>query len=148
DLYYVFFNNDALSPLSGIASVAVLFFGLVTGLHLDAKIIHERGPALMTVAMASVAVPTILGGVVGLWIAARYPGEVGADIGRNWFAAAVGVCIGVTALPVLGAILLEMNLMGLRIGRLALSIAGFNDAALWIYLGVLLTAVAGQRAKG
>ena len=102
----------------------------------------------MTVTVASVAVPTILGGLAGLWIAVRYLGEVGAGIGRSSFAAAVGICSGVTALPVLGAILHEMNLMGRRIGHLALGIAGFNEAALWIFLGVLLTGVARQKSEG
>jgi Kef-type K+ transport system membrane component KefB len=148
DLYHIFFNKAALSPLSGIASVAVLFFGFITGLHLKPRILRDRGSAFMTIAVASVAVPTILGGLAGLWIAARYPGELGAGVGWAPFAAAVGICTGVTALPVLGAILYEMGLMGRRIGQFALGIAGFNDAALWVLLGVLLTAVAGQSAEG
>jgi Kef-type K+ transport system membrane component KefB len=53
-----------------------------------------------------------------------------------------------TALPVVGAILREMDLLGRRIGHLALGIAGINDTALWILLGVLVTAVAGQSAAG
>ena len=53
-----------------------------------------------------------------------------------------------TALPVLGAILREMDLLGSRIGHLALGIAGINDVALWILLSVLLTARAGQAAGG
>ena len=61
---------------------------------------------------------------------------------------AFGICIGMTALPVLGALLNEMGLLGRRIGHLALGIAGINDAVLWIVLGLLLTAVAGHAAGG
>jgi Kef-type K+ transport system membrane component KefB len=64
------------------------------------------------------------------------------------FAVAFGICIGMTALPVLGALLNEMGLLGRRIGHLALCIAGINDAVLWIVLGLLLTAVAGHTAGG
>jgi Kef-type K+ transport system membrane component KefB len=42
DLYHIFFNKAALSPLSGIASVAVLFFGFITGLHLEPRILRDR----------------------------------------------------------------------------------------------------------
>ena len=64
------------------------------------------------------------------------------------FAIAIGICIGVTALPVLGAILREMDLLGRRIGHFALGIAAVNDAALWLLLGGLMTAVAGEASGG
>jgi Kef-type K+ transport system membrane component KefB len=41
-----------------------------------------------------------------------------------------------------------MDLLGSRIGHLALGVAGINDVALWILLSVLLTARAGQAAGG
>ncbi len=148
DLYQIFFNPAALAPLSGIASVAVLFFGFISGVHLDPGVFRGKGSAFAAVAAASVAVPTALGFVAGLWIAARHPGELGAGVGRGAFAAAVGICTGVTALPVLAAILHEMNLTGRRIGSLALAVAGVNDAALWILLGLLLTAVGGAGPEG
>ena len=148
EIYRIVFNEPALSPLSGIASIAVLFFGFITGLHLDPGIFRGRGRAFAAVAMASILVPTALGCVVGLRIAARYPGELRGNVSPAAFAAAVGICTGVTALPVLGAILHEMKLLGSRIGNLAIAIAGFNDAALWTLLGLLLTAVAGRTLEG
>jgi Kef-type K+ transport system membrane component KefB len=96
------------------------------------------------VAIASVAVPTFLGLLGGLWIAARYPAEVGARASPVQFAIAIGICVGVTALPVLGAILRETGLLGRRLGDLALAIAAVNDAALWLLLGGLMMAVAGR----
>jgi Kef-type K+ transport system membrane component KefB len=56
----------------------------------------------------------------------------------------------VTALPVLGAVLREMGLLGQRIASLALGIAAVNDAALWLILGTLMTTSAGggQRQSG
>ena len=148
ELFQMFFNKGALSPLSGIASIAILSFGLITGLHLNPSLFRGGVRALVSVAAASVIVPTALGCLAGLWIAGCYPEEVGMHTGRAEFAAAIGICTGVTALPVLGAILREMDLLGRRIGHLALGIAGINDAALWILLGLLLTTVAGQAPEG
>jgi Kef-type K+ transport system membrane component KefB len=148
EYYQLFFNPAALAPLSGIGSVAVLVFGLITGLHLDPETFRGNGRATSIVAVASVVVPAGLGCLVGYWILARHPDELAPGIGPAEFAAAVGICTGVTALPVLGAVLREMDLLGRRIGHLALGIAGINDAALWILLGVLLTAVAGHAAGG
>jgi Kef-type K+ transport system membrane component KefB len=148
DFYQMFFHREALSQLSGIASVAVLIFGLITGLHLEPATFRGSGRAYMLVATASVAVPTALGFAAGLWIALRHPEELGNRVTVVQFAGAIGICVGVTALPVLGAILHEMNLLGRRIGNLALAIAGFNDGALWILLGLLLTDVSGHATEG
>lgn len=148
DYYRLFFNDEALSQLSGVASVAVLFFGLITGLHLQPSTFRSNGRAFTFVAAASVIVPTLLGFAAGLWIAQHRPEVLGIRGTAMQFAQAIGICTGVTALPVLGAILYEMDLLGRRIGHLALGIAGFNDMALWILLGLLLTSVAGQSTEG
>jgi Kef-type K+ transport system membrane component KefB len=144
ETYHLLFNPATLTPLWGVASIAVLLFGFVTGLHLDPADFLGRGRAFAVVAGASVAVPTAAGFLGGLWIIARQPGELGGGVGPVGFAIAIGICIGVTALPVLGAVLREMDLLGRRIGNYALGIAAVNDAALWLLLGGLMTAVAGE----
>lgn len=146
DLYHLLFNPATLTPLWGIASIAVLLFGFVTGLHLEAQAFLGRGREFLAVSTASVVIPTAAGICGGLWIALRQPGELGAGIGLFGFAVAIGIAVGVTALPVLGAILREMNLLGERIGSYALAIAAVNDAALWLLLGGLMTLVAGDAA--
>ena len=143
ETYHLFFNPATLTPLWGVASIAVLLFGFVTGLHLDPADFLGRGRSFAVVAGASVAVPTAAGFLGGLWIVARQPAELMGGIHPLGFAIAIGICIGVTALPVLGAILREMDLLGRRIGNYALGIAAVNDAALWLLLGGLMTAVAG-----
>jgi Kef-type K+ transport system membrane component KefB len=142
--HQVFFNNEAISSLSGIGAVAVLAFGLVTGLHLDPGIFRDKGRAFLTIAAANIVVPTALGTLAGYWCIARHPGELAPGISPTEFSLAVGICTGMTALPVLGAILREMDLLGRRIGHLALGIAGVNDTALWIFLSALLMIVEGQ----
>jgi Kef-type K+ transport system membrane component KefB len=142
--HHVFFNDEAISSLSGIGSVAVLAFGLVTGLHLDPGILRDKGRAFLAIAAANVLVPTALGSLAGYWTLARHPDELAPGISPTEFALAVGICTGMAALPVLGAILREMDLLGRRIGHLALGIAGVNDTALWILLSALLMMVEGQ----
>lgn len=148
ELYQTLFNSASLSLLSGIGSVAVLVFGLITGLHLGPGIFRDNGRAFSTIAAANIIVPTTLGFLTGFWILARHPEELAPGVSAFEFAAAVGICTGMTALPVLGAILREMDLLGRRIADLALGIAGINDTVLWILLSVLLTAVTSHAAGG
>jgi Kef-type K+ transport system membrane component KefB len=146
ELHGMLFNPATLTPFSGIAAIAVLLFGYITGLHFRPTTHVGRGRDFAVIATASVAVPTAAGFLGGLWIAGELPAEIGLGIGRYGFATAIGICIGVTALPVLSAILGEMNLLGERIGDLALGVAAVNDAALWLLLGGLMTVLAGKSA--
>ena len=149
DLWGVLFAPAALAPLSGLALMAVVFFAFLTGLHLDPADFRGRGSAFATVALSSMIVPTLLGGALGWWLAGAYPEMTGTHATPGLFAAAFGICVGVTALPVLGAILREMGLLGDRVGRLALGYAAVNDALLWLLItGVLAWASAEGLAGG
>src|SRR5437763_14987026 len=88
DYYQLFFNEAALAPLSGISSVAVLVFGLITGLHLDPKTFRGNGRATSAVACANIVVPTALRCAGRPWLLARHPEELAPGISPVEFAVA------------------------------------------------------------
>jgi Kef-type K+ transport system membrane component KefB len=147
ELYASFFNPATLAPLAGIGSVAVVIFGLITGLHFDVGVLRDSGRTTSVVAAVNIVVPIGLGCLGGFWILARHPEELIPGVGPGAFVVAIGICTAVTALPVLGEILREMNLLGSRIGDLSLAVAGIKDVILYTFLALLLTTVAAQ-AKG
>src|SRR3954469_13664043 len=61
ELFHLVFSPAALTPISGVASIAVLLFGYVTGLHLEPSAILRGGRAFAFVSASSVAVPTAAG---------------------------------------------------------------------------------------
>lgn len=144
ELWGVLFAPDALVPLSGLSWLAVLLFAFLTGLHLDVTEFRGRGRAFVAVGLSSLAVPTLLGAGLGWWIAGALPGMAGPAASPGLFAAGFGICLGVTALPVLGAILREMGLLEQRIGRLALGYAAVNDALLWLLVTAVLAWASGH----
>lgn len=148
ELYQTVFSPASLSLLSGISAIAVLIFGLITGLHLGPGILRDNGRMFSAVCAAKIAIPAILGYLAGFWILDRHPGELPPGVSSTEFSMAIGICTATTALPVLAAILREMDLLGSRLGHLAIGVAGVNDVALWVFLGVLLTVRAGQAASG
>ena len=137
----------ALAPLAGLATVAVLIFGLISGLHLDPAVFSGKERAFWPVAIATIVCPMALGCLAGYWILSRYPEELLPGVSPAVFIAAIGICVSMKALPVLAAILGEMGLFGSRISNLALGVAGVNDIALWAVLGILLTAAAVGHAE-
>jgi Kef-type K+ transport system membrane component KefB len=144
EAYEMLFNPATLGPLSGAASIAVLFFGFITGLHIDVDRFRGKGGAFAAMAAASILVPSALGVLGGYFVGVRHPDALGPRGDLFTFACAIGICLGVTALPVLGAILRELGLLGQRIAGIALGIAAVNDAALWILLAGLMTAATGD----
>ncbi|MBV9286529.1 MAG: cation:proton antiporter [Hyphomicrobiales bacterium] len=148
DLFQMFAGPALLTSLTGVASLAVLIFGLTSGLHLDPGVFSGNERAFWPVAAANVAVPMTLGSAAGYWILANHPEELLPGVNAVEFSAAIGICVSMKALPVLGAILGEMNLLGRRIGHFSLGVAGVNDIVFWIVLGVLLTAAAAGHSGG
>jgi Kef-type K+ transport system membrane component KefB len=144
DTFHLFASQDTLSAFSGVASIAVLIFGMVSGMHLDPRVFSGKERAFWPVVIANVVVPMALGCAAAAWILARHPDELLPGVTRIEFIAAIAICVSMKALPVLSAILAEMNLLGRRIGTLALGVAGVNDIVLWILIGVLLASAAGH----
>src|SRR5262249_32788115 len=88
------FYPNTLTPLWGVASIAVLLFGFVTGLHLEFSSFVGRGRAFAVIAAANIVVPMGAGFLGGLWIAARQPAELGEWDSPAGFAAAIGIAVG------------------------------------------------------
>ncbi|MFZ0602136.1 MAG: cation:proton antiporter [Roseiarcus sp.] len=143
--FQMFASPAALSSLTGLATVAVMIFGLISGLHVDPAIFNGKDRVFWPVATANVSFPMILGCLAGYWILFLYPEELLPGASPAVFIAAMGISLSMTALPVLAAILGEMNLLSSRIGQLALGVAGVNNITLWILLGILLTTAAAGR---
>jgi Kef-type K+ transport system membrane component KefB len=144
DYFQMFASSQTVTSFSGVAFVAVLIFGMISGLHLDPDVFNGNERGFWPIAGASIVVPMTLGLLVGGWILARHPDELLPGVAPLEFMAAIAICISMNALPVLAAILGEMGLLSGRVGKLALGIAGVNNLVLWIVLGVLLTAAAGH----
>jgi Kef-type K+ transport system membrane component KefB len=145
--FHALFPTQVLGPIDGLATVGVLLFVFVSGLHLDAAQLRGRVRTLSGAALGSLGVPMTLGFGVGIWIAKNVPGTLGSRAGVDITAASIAICLAVTALPVLAAILRELDLMGSALGQTALALAAVNDAALWVMIAVLLALALGNTAE-
>ena len=132
------FTRPVLAALDGVASLGVLLYVLVTGLHLNSALLRREARRLGPLALGSVALPLLLGLGAGAWMLGAVPGAMGPLGSQPGFVVAVGICVAVTALPVLAAILQEMGLLHGRLGQTGLALAALNDAALWVMLALLL----------
>lgn len=139
-------------PLEGLAFYGVLLFVFLTGTHLDAsQLVRERDsrsddgaarPLLhefWATAILSLLVPMLLGFLAAALLWSQLPILHGPTSTRLPFLFALGIATGVTALPVLSAILIESNHIDTPVGQLVIANATFHDGILWILLAILLT---------
>lgn len=143
ELWRALFPPPALTALDGLVWLGVSYFAFTTGLHFDVTEFHGRGRAFATTSIATFAVPTAVGTAAGFALLHMVPEAAGAGAPPWAFAMGVGIAVGVTALPVLAAILREMGMLQTRLGREALGCAAVNDAALWVALAALLALAGG-----
>ncbi len=145
-LHAALFTPAVLAALQGVATIGVLLYVFVAGMHLDAGAALRGGAArrLAGPAVGSFVLPFVLGLGLGLWMEGAVPGAIGPRGGGLGFAAAIGACVACTALPVLAAILREAGWTQTRLGQTALALAAVNDAALWLLLAVVLALTAGS----
>ncbi|MGE5548473.1 MAG: cation:proton antiporter [Solirubrobacterales bacterium] len=142
------FPLRALEALDGLVWLAVTFFTFTIGLHFDLAEIRGRGRAFAVTSVATVAVPTLAGTLAGLAMVRWVPQALGPAAEPWTFAVGIGIAIGVTALPVLAAILREMHAMKSPLGIEALGCAAVNDAALWVMVAGLVAYVRGGGPGG
>eukprot|EP01037_Dinobryon_pediforme_P001318 gene1318-1335_t len=138
EIHGALFSKPVLSLLDGVAGIGVLLYVFATGLHLDTAALRRDTRRLGVLAVGSISAPLLLGLGAGVWMLANVPGALGSSGTQAGFLAAVAICIAVTALPVLAAILQEIGLLHTRLGQQGLAVAAANDAALWLMLAILL----------
>ncbi|UFN48245.1 cation:proton antiporter [Roseomonas sp. OT10] len=147
DWHAALFPPPVLGALSGLATLGVVLYVLVSGLHLDLATLRDGARRLAAPALGSMLLPLALGAGAAAWIAGAVPGALGPRGDLPGFVAAIALCLAVTALPVLAAILREMGLIAGRLGQTALALAALNDAALWLLIAVTLALSHGSGAE-
>lgn len=137
---YVFGSTDGMT-VSIISQLGLILLMLQVGMEFEFGLMRERASRTATafVAVAGVALPFALGVAIGYASApALAPGI--APAGYVLFC---GVALSITALPVLGRIMLEFDLTRTRLGTITISAAAANDVAGWLLLATISAAVTG-----
>lgn len=137
------FDKASLGPsrlgeMIGWAGVLLLAFsaGLETRVSTDEP--KALGRRVGGTALLAIALPFFVGFMVA---ASDMMGPVLSrpeGVSPALSAAAIGLCLAVSALPVLVGIVRELPAPDRRLGNLSVRIAAFDDGILWLSLGVLL----------
>ncbi len=124
--------QPTISVLSQIGLILLMFqIGSEFAFHrLQAP--RLRAIALV-VAISSVSVPFLAGFVVGQMSAATLAPTIDANI----FSLFCGIAMAITAVPILGRILVQYDLADSNVGIIAIGAAALNDVAGWVLLACI-----------
>jgi len=134
-LFAWLFPSDPVqrSAVAAVAWVGVLLLLLVTGFETDLTLVRRLGRTTARVAIGSLVVPLCVGLGLGMLMPAHFVGE---NAERPVFALFMGTALGISALPVLAAVISQLGLMRRSIAQVMIAAAMVNDLAGWLLLGI------------
>lgn len=131
--------SDVFGVLSQLGLILMLF---VVGLEFDFSHLRLHGRAAVGVSLAGIALPFALGVGLGHLVHPYLePNHAGQPVSELGFLLFMGVAMSITAIPVLGRIMIELGITRTRIGALTISAAAVDDACGWILLATIASIV-------
>jgi Kef-type K+ transport system membrane component KefB len=138
DAFHYVLPSSSFPAITVLSQLGLLLFMFVVGLEVDLTHIAKQRATVVLVSNVSILLPLALG--IGL-ARSLYPQFAGKNVSFPPFALFIGTAMSVTAFPVLARILKERNLMGSRLGTLAIACAAIDDISAWLLLAVLTAMV-------
>jgi len=130
------FSHATLEPMQIMAQIGLILLMFQIGLEFDFSQLTRRSNrrAVLLVALASLLLPFGLGLLFG------YYGGPFLAPGVDPLACAlfVATAFSITAMPILGRIMIDLRLNRLSIGVIAISAAAINDLVGWLLLAVVI----------
>ena len=131
--YQSLFPAASLGFLNALSQAGLAIFIFLVGVRVDfAELRRQSGIAIVT-SNISVILPLLMGIASAQYLFPRY-----GNGGLAPFALFIGTAMSVTAFPVLARILMERNLLGTRLGSVAIACAAVDDITAWILLATIV----------
>jgi len=134
--------NASLMSLSQIGLILLLF---LIGLEFDFSHIRRQGRLALAISMAGVAAPFALGIGLAIVMVPRLE-ALGAPptLNPRCFALFLGTAMAITAIPILGRILIEMGMQQTALGGTVIAAAACDDAVGWTLLAAVSAIAVGE----
>jgi Kef-type K+ transport system membrane component KefB len=136
--------SNALLPkiFTVIAQLGLIFLLFLVGLEFEGEYVRAHGRAAVLISIAGIGVPFALGaGLAPLIHPHLEPHPVAGPIPLIGLTLFLGVALSITAIPVLGRIMLELGITRTKVGAITITAAAVDDAIGWILLASVAAVV-------
>jgi Kef-type K+ transport system membrane component KefB len=130
------FHSAPPEPLTILSNLGLVLLMFQIGLEFDFTHLNERAnrAAVLRVSIACLVLPFVCGFALGFQIASSSSPATRVDT-----ALFVATALSITALPILGRIMIDFDLTRTRLGVIAISSAAVNDVVGWLLLALVTT---------
>ena len=139
------FPAPSLGFLNAISQIGVVVFMFLVGLGTDPKELKGLGRAALLTGHVGISVPFILASLLSLYL---YPRLSNNGVTFTSFTLFMGAAMSITAFPVLARILQERNLLGSRLGTVAIACAAVGDVTGWCILAYIVVLIRAEHSSG
>ncbi len=126
------FPLETKDSLQMLAKIGLIFLLFQVGMEFDFGHLRTRSSTVVAVSAFGIAAPFACGLLAGPWLHREFAPEVPV-LGFQLF---VCIALSISALPIMGRILIELGLERTPLGAMAVSSAAIDDVIGWILLAV------------
>lgn len=126
------FPHETQTSMQLLGKLGLIFLLFQVGMEFDYSHLRARSKTVAAVSLFGMLFPFLCGLAIGPWLHRTFAPETPA-FGFELF---LCVALSISALPIMGRILLEMNLERTALGAMAISTAAIDDVVGWVLLGV------------
>lgn len=135
------FPSNALPTLQTLGDIGLVLYMFSMGSHIDTHVMLSQSRKAIVVALSNILLPLVMGASLAFFL---YPQFAGPHTNLWSFMLLVGTAMAITAFPVLARLLSEKNMLGTKIGTLALTSAAVGDVVAWCLLALLISIIHAQ----
>jgi Kef-type K+ transport system membrane component KefB len=140
DLSAQIFSNETGEIFLVLGQLGLIFLMFIVGLEFDFGHLRTIGRTAGGVALAGIALPFAMGACLAYFIHS----QVAADYSLQGFVLFMATAMSITALPILGRIMMQFGITRTPLGVLTISAAAVDDAIGWMLLAAVSAAVHGS----
>ncbi len=129
--------HDASPVFLIMKEIGLVFLLFLVGLEFDFLHLQRIGKAAAFISLSGILLPFLLG--AGLAPVIHHTLQLHVDPTGFWLF--LGTATSITALPILGRMMIELNMTRTRIGVVTITAAAVDDASAWIILATVAGAV-------
>jgi len=128
----VIFPRETQQSMQLLGKLGLIFLLFQVGMEFDYSHLRAKSRTVTTVSILGILAPVLCGLAIGPWLHQRFAPET-PQFGFQLFFC---IALSISALPIMGRILLEMKLERTAIGAMCISSAAIDDVIGWVMLGV------------
>lgn len=137
DLWAAIFRPEVEPAFKVMKELGLILLLFIVGMEFDFRHLKNLGRAAVTISAVGMAFPFVL----GMALAPLLHDQLGLKTPIWGLTLYLGTALSITALPVLGRIMMELGITKTKLGTVTISAAAIDDASAWILLASIVGAV-------